>query len=90
MPRLGEDRICCVMSAPKQLIPLFTLGSTVYLRVNGERRGMVTGHLYRPGGVLLYLVSWDEPVEEVQHWGCELSDERTFGDGDTEEAKTSS
>lgn len=53
--------------------PLFPLESTVYLCVNAERKGMVTGHLARPGGVMLYLVTWDDPIEEKEHWACELS-----------------
>jgi hypothetical protein len=69
-------------------VPLFPLGSIVYLRVNAERRGMVTGYMVRPGGLLLYLVSWDEPISEAEHWGCELSDTKTFGDGEGVGAST--
>lgn len=58
--------------------PAFPLESTVYLRVNAERKGMVTGHLARPGGLLLYLVTWDDPVEEREHFACELSDSKVM------------
>lgn len=61
-------------------LPAFTLGTTLYLRVNPERRGMLTGLLYRPGGQILYLVTWDDPVEEKEHYACELSDTKAFGE----------
>lgn len=61
-----------------KLTPVFTLGTIVYLRVNSERKGMVTGYLVRPGGYLLYLVSWDDPVDEKEHNACELSDTKSF------------
>lgn len=56
--------------------PEHDLESIVFLRVNPDRKGIVTGHLTRPGGAFLYLVAWDEPVEEKEHWPCELCTER--------------
>lgn len=60
--------------------PLFALGTQLYLRVNAERRGMLTGLLFRPGGQIIYLVSWDEPLDEREHYACELSDTKAFGE----------
>ncbi len=68
MPRLGRP--------PFLMKPAFPLSSIVYLHINSERKGMVTGHLYRPGGMLLYLVTWDDPVDEKEHCECELSETR--------------
>ncbi len=62
-------------------IPIYDLTSTVYLRINREKKGMVTGLTIRPGGVVLYLVTWGEGVEEKEHWGCELSDEQIYSEG---------
>ncbi len=59
-------------------IPTYSIGSIVYLRVNQEKRGMVTGYTVRAGNILLYLVTWGDPVEETEHWIYELSDEPTF------------
>ena len=65
--------------ATKSPVPAFLLASTVYLRINTEaRRGMVTGHVFRPGGVIQYLITWDEPAEEQEHWACELTDEKAY------------
>lgn len=54
--------------------PTFALEQIVYLHVNPERKGMVTGLLLRPKGQLIYLVTWDDPVEEREHQECELSE----------------
>lgn len=62
--------------------PAFDLGATVYQRTVPEGgAGMVTGILARPGGALLYLVTWGvESCEaETQHWECELTTEKGFG-----------
>jgi len=60
-------------------IPTFTLGSTVYLRIDPESRGMVVGYVVRPENTLTYLVRWAEDgVEEVEHWGLELTAEKDY------------
>lgn len=55
------------------LTPLYSLGSFIYLRNNAERKGIVTGYTVRPDDLLVYLVTWDDPVDEKEHWACELS-----------------
>lgn len=63
-------------------IPAFDLGATVYQRAAPEDEGgIVTGLVFRPGGAILYLVSWgvERCAEETNHWECELTRERTFG-----------
>ena len=63
-------------------LPAFDLGATVYQRTAPEgEAGMVTGILARPGGVLLYLVTWGVGCceSETSHWECELSSENGFG-----------
>jgi len=65
-------------------VPLYQLGSTLYLRVNAERKGLLTGLLFRPGGQITYLVSWDDPVDEKEHYACELTDTKSFGEGENE------
>lgn len=63
--------------------PRFALESIVFLRVDAEDGGMVTGLIERPGGVLCYLVTWPDH-EETSHWEAELTSERTFsGTGGT-------
>lgn len=60
----------------------FDLGTTVYQRAAQEEGGgIVTGILLRPGGGVLYLVSWcvERCPEETQHWESELTTERGFG-----------
>lgn len=65
--------------------PTYTIGSTVYLRVNHEQKGMVTGYTVRGGGIILYLVTWGDPITELEHWSCELSDDPVFkASGDDE------
>lgn len=49
----------------------------VYLKVDPEQCGMVTGILVRPGHSLSYLVTWADH-EEASHQECELTDEKTF------------
>jgi hypothetical protein len=53
--------------------PEYDIGSVIYLVVNAERKGMVTGYLVRAEGILTYLVTWDDPVDEKEHWACELT-----------------
>lgn len=65
--------------AMKLPTPAFVMGTRLYLRINSERTGMLTGLVFRPGGTILYLVTWDEPIEEKEHFACELSEEKGFG-----------
>ena len=61
--------------------PAFSLGDTVYQRASPETGGgMVTGILYRPGGGIIYMVTWGVSVcaDETNHWECELTTERGF------------
>jgi len=54
----------------------FTLQDIVYLRLNPEVKGVVTGILFRPHGVL-YFVSWEgEP--EGSHYDFELTKEKGY------------
>lgn len=64
----------------KTPVPMFNLGSSVYLKLNHEKKGMITGLTVRPGNVMLYLVTWTDPIEELEHWACELSDEQEYRD----------
>ena len=60
----------------------FALEQTVYQRVAPEGgAGIITGILERPGGVTLYLVTWDVErcSDETQHWAGELTTEKGFG-----------
>jgi hypothetical protein len=61
--------------------PEYELCSIVYFKVNPEMKGMVTGYTIRPGGVLLYLVTGGEEMEEKECWGCELTEEKGFDTG---------
>lgn len=55
----------------------YWLGDTVYLRVRKEcQRGIVTAVEVRPGGSILYRVSWDDG--ETPHFDIELSSEFTM------------
>lgn len=66
----------------KLVPPTFSLGQTLYLRVNAGLVGMVTGILYRPGGGIMYLVTWSEDADEKQHWACELSADKEWVTGE--------
>lgn len=70
------------MKIPALRFPAF---SHVYLRVNGDARGCVTGYLLRPHCPAQYLVSWDDG-EETQHWAEELTIDKPI-DGVEEEAE---
>ena len=54
--------------------PVFQLAQTVYLVVNAETIGKVTGILYRQGSIQ-YLVTWCDH-EEISHFDFELTDEK--------------
>lgn len=54
----------------------YTLGEIVYFRVDEEKKGIVTGILYRPDGVA-YMVTWNDASEQT-HFACELTTERPF------------
>jgi heat shock protein HspQ len=51
----------------------FNLGDIVYHRVS-EEKGIVTGIMYRPHGVV-YYVTWDHNSEGAA-WDVELSSEK--------------
>ena len=48
----------------------------VYLRVNEDKKCMVTGFIFRPGCVL-YIISWSD-LGEKEHYASELTRERSF------------
>lgn len=51
------------------------IGDIVYLRIVQERSpGIVTGYLIRPGGHVIYYVSWDDGCERM-HFALELCKE---------------
>ncbi len=52
--------------------PAFPYGAHVYMVVNSDYRGQVTGYLLRPNTSISYLVSWSDG-EEREHWDYELS-----------------
>lgn len=56
----------------------FQLGEIVYFRVDDEKKGIVTGIVYRPDGVA-YMVTWNDGNEQT-HFACELTQERTFSE----------
>lgn len=76
MPRIVGSTKGSAMS--KLPIPTYSIGSIVYLRANHEQKGMITGYVVRGGGVILYLVTWGDPITETEHWSCELSDDPVF------------
>ena len=69
-------------SPPPRMKRAFTIGQTVYQKTAPESPpGIVTGILERPGGAVLYLVTWDieRCADETQHWEVELTVEKGFG-----------
>ncbi len=52
------------------------LGDVVYLKVNAECSGMVTGILFRPQGVR-YFITWGN-ANETSHYDIELTNEKVF------------
>lgn len=64
------------------MIPAFEIGSTVYPKLDPctDQAGIVTGHLYRPGGLIIYLVTNAEG-EEKERFEIELTDEVTYSTG---------
>lgn len=56
----------------------YDLGDVVYLRVRNEAiKGLVTGLIVRPGGVV-YLVVWGQDGRENAHYAMELHDQPEF------------
>lgn len=55
----------------------YSLGDTVYLALNSEKFGMVTGILYRNNGVS-YLVTWEHDMGERYHNEIELAKEKVL------------
>ena len=54
----------------------FHLGETVYLRVNTDQVGMITGIVFRPNGIAYYATFADG--QERTHFECELTTEKTY------------
>ena len=69
---MSRTRITMKMPTPK-----FEFGQIVYLKVDKEDGGMVTGYLIRPNGGLVYLVTWSN-AEEKDHWEIELTGEKDY------------
>lgn len=55
----------------------FSLGQIVYLKIDTEEKGMVTGILFRPGGYS-YAVTWASSLEESFHYEMELVADKAF------------
>lgn len=55
----------------------FHLGDKVWLKIDPECPGLVTGLVTRPGGYQ-YLVTWADSREEESHYDIELTDEEQF------------
>lgn len=54
----------------------FHLGDTVYLAVNAEQKGMVTGIVFRPMGCAYYVTFADG--QERTHYEIELTTEKAY------------
>lgn len=65
------------MAATTAPRPIYQIGQTIYHRVDGESRGIITGIIIRPDHFIYYVV-WGDRME-MQHYEMELSDERGFG-----------
>lgn len=57
------------------LSTLYSPGQIVYLRVDTDQAGMVTGVIVGPENAVRYLVAWGDRVETPHHQ-MELTDER--------------
>lgn len=55
---------------------LFNLGDIVYMVVDQEGPGMVTGIVFRPHGIT-YLVTWGDS-HETSHYDIELTSVKGF------------
>jgi len=53
----------------------FEIGDEIWLKVNNEMKGVITGISIRPGPSISYLVTWNN-CEEMQHYDFELSLEK--------------
>lgn len=51
------------------------LGEILWLKVNPEMKGMVTGIILRSGPLISYLIAWNDG-EETAHYEMELVDEK--------------
>lgn len=56
----------------------FQLGEIVYFKVDDEKKGVITGIVYRPDGVA-YMVTWNDCNEQT-HFSCELTTEKAFSE----------
>lgn len=55
------------------------IGDVVYHRMDPETKGIVTGFVVRPTGVI-FCVTWSDGVgEECNHYAIELTDEPEYG-----------
>ncbi len=55
----------------------FSMGQIVYLRIDTEEAGMVTGILFRPTGHT-YAVTWASNLEESFHYDIELTADKAY------------
>src|SRR5689334_2958927 len=55
----------------------FNIGDRIYLKLCGERVGMIVGICFRPNGVT-FAVSWAHDMAERWRWAIELSREKVF------------
>lgn len=55
----------------------FAMSQIVYLKIDPEEKGMVTGILFRPGGCS-YAVTWASSIEESFHYEMELVADKAF------------
>lgn len=39
---------------------------------------MVTGYMVRPGGMLIYCITWGEDATEKWHWAMELTEDAGY------------
>ena len=72
------SRARCVKSPPMRLpTPAYPYGATVYLKINTELAGMITGYIFRPGNIIWYLVKWSDGTES-DCLDMELTDVREY------------
>lgn len=64
-------------------IPQLNFGDLVYHKTE-DTPGIVVGFLYRPGGGMLYQVTW-QGRSSSDHYACELTTERPFFTAHSEE-----
>lgn len=55
----------------------FSLGQVVYLKIDTEEVGMITGILFRPNGAS-YAVTWASNLTEDFHFDIELTADKAY------------